>query len=267
MVLSKFETGFPPERVAVSRRSKARLARFGFLAVFLGIWELLPTLGVVDPELLPPFSLVLGTLVELFLTGAIIGDLLITVFEILIGFSIGAILGVGTGLVIGTSVRAEKIINPFVNSMVAVPQSIFLPLFIFAFGTGVLEKIIFGITHAYFVIVINTVSGVQQVDRELVLTARSFGITDRQLFRHIYVRSALPMILTGLRLGMIFAVVGVIIAEMYISQSGIGKLIMVWGSSFRLPRYFAGILLISVVTIVFNEVIRRYERRVSQWRL
>jgi NitT/TauT family transport system permease protein len=249
----------------VSYRNEVRSTRVGVLLAGVLIWELLPRTGVVDPSLLPPFSVALLTLITLFADGTIIDDLVVTVFEVLVAFAIGGSLGVVSGLVLGTYARLGKVVNPFVNNMIAVPQSIFLPLFIFAFGTGMLQKIIFGITHAYFVITINTISGVQSVDERLIQTVESFGASDRELFRHVYLPAAVPIILTGLRLGMIFTVVGVVLAEMYISQRGIGKLILVWGSSFQLAKFFAGVLLVSVVTIVFNETIRSAESRVSGW--
>ena len=250
----------------VTYQNEVRLTRLLVLLGAVLVWELLPRSGIIDPGLLPPFTTVIVTLVTLFTEGTIVDDLIVTVFEVIVAFAIGGSLGVISGLVLGTYARLGKVVNPFVNNMVAVPQSIFLPLFIFVFGTGILEKIVFGITHAYFVITINTISGVQSVDERLIQTVQSFGATDRELFRHVYLPAAVPIILTGLRLGMIFTVVGVILAEMYISQRGIGKLILVWGSSFQLAKFFAGVLLVSVVTILFNEIIRSAEQRVSGWR-
>jgi len=148
-----------------------------------------------------------------------------------------------------------------VHFILAVPQSIFLPIFILAFGIGFIEKVLFGITHAHFVILINSFAAVRSIPRPLVTAARVFGATRAQIYMRIYLPAMLPLILTGLRLGMIFCIIGVLLAEMYASRRGIGGLIFDWGEGQQIPELLAGIVLISVLTIAVNEVMRLAELR------
>ena len=150
--------------------------------------------------------------------------------EVAVAFLVAAPLAVSTGFLLGERVHLAEAFNPVVHFILAVPQSIFLPVFILAFGIGFLEKVLFGVTHAYFVILINSFAAVRSVPRPLIAAARVFGATHAQIYTRIYLPAMLPLILTGLRLGMIFCIIGVLLAEMYASRRGIGRLIFGWGA-------------------------------------
>jgi len=229
------------------------------------IWEGLPSLGVVDPMLLPPLSAVVTQAVKMLVEGAILGDLLSTVLKIGIGFVIVVPLGIATGLYLGTRGGTDGIFSSVMTTSVGVPKSIFLPIFIFFFGTTLTQKIVFAIPYSYPIIVIVTMSGVKGIDDHLILSAKSMGADERDILRHIYIPSAIPSIVAGLRLGLIFTVLGVIIAEMYVAQAGIGQLLTTWGRGFQITDLFAGILIVALGTIIVNESFRYFERRAQRW--
>jgi ABC-type nitrate/sulfonate/bicarbonate transport system permease component len=236
-----------------------------FAVVLFGGWELIGRLRLVDPDLLPPLSEV-GALLWGFLHDPrFIADLGLTASEVAVAFVIAAPLAISTGFLLGERVHLAEAFNPVVHFILAIPQSVFLPVFILAFGIGFLEKVLFGITHAYFVIVVNSFAAVRSIPRPLVSAARVFGATPAQIYTRIYLPAMLPLILTGLRLGMIFCIIGVLLAEMYASRRGIGRLIFGWGESYQVPELMAGILLISVLTVAVNETMRLAELRVSRF--
>jgi NitT/TauT family transport system permease protein len=209
-----------------------------FAVVLFGGWELIGRLRLVDPDLLPPLSEV-GALLWSFLHDPrFIADLGLTASEVAVAFVIAAPLAISTGFLLGERVHLAEAFNPVVHFILAIPQSVFLPVFILAFGIGFLEK---------------------------VLAARVFGATPAQIYTRIYLPAMLPLILTGLRLGMIFCIIGVLLAEMYASRRGIGRLIFSWGESYQVPELIAGILLISVLTVAVNEAMRLAELRVSRF--
>jgi len=236
-----------------------------FAVVLFGGWELVGRLRLVDPELLPPLSEVSALLWGFLQDPRFIADLGLTASEVAVAFVIAAPLAISTGFLLGERVHLAEAFNPVVHFILAIPQSIFLPVFILAFGISFLEKVLFGITHAYFVIVVNSFAAVRSIPRPLVSAARVFGATPAQIYTRIYLPAMLPLILTGLRLGMIFCIIGVLLAEMYASRRGIGRLIFSWGESYQVPELMAGILLISVLTVAVNETMRLAELRVSRF--
>jgi ABC-type nitrate/sulfonate/bicarbonate transport system permease component len=236
-----------------------------FAVVLLGGWELAARLAVVDADLLPPLSEVCVILWRFLHDPRFIADLGLTGGEVAVAFLIAAPLAVSSGFLLGERLHLAETFNPVVHFILAVPQSIFLPVFILAFGIGFVEKVLFGITHAYFVILVNSFAAVRSVPRPLVAVARVFGATRAQIYTRIYLPAMLPLILTGLRLGMIFCIIGVLLAEMYASRQGLGRLIFGWGEAYQLRELLAGILLISVLTIAVNEAMRLAELRASRF--
>ena len=236
-----------------------------FVIVLLGGWELAARLAVADPDLLPPPSAVGATLWQFLHDRRFLSDLALTANEVLVAFVIAAPLAISTGFLLGERLHLAETFNPLVHFILAVPQSIFLPVFILAFGIGFLEKVVFGITHAYFVILINSFAAVRSIPRPLVAAARVFGATRTQIYTRIYLPAMLPLVLTGLRLGMIFCIIGVLLAEMYASRRGVGQLIFDWGEGQQVPELIAGIVLISVLTIAVNEAMRLPELRLARF--
>jgi ABC-type nitrate/sulfonate/bicarbonate transport system permease component len=236
-----------------------------FAVVLFGGWELASRLALVNPELLPPLSDVGAILWRFLHDPRFVADLGLTASEVAVAFIVAAPLAISTGFLLGERLHLAETFNPIVHFILAVPQSIFLPVFILAFGIGYFEKVLFGITHAYFVILVNSFAAVRSIPSPLIAAARVFGATRAQIYTRIYLPAMLPLILTGLRLGMIFCIIGVLLAEMYASRRGIGRLIFSWGEAYQVPELLAGILLISVLTILVNEAMRLAEVRVGRF--
>jgi ABC-type nitrate/sulfonate/bicarbonate transport system permease component len=187
------------------------------------------------------------------------GDLGITLTEIAIAFAIVGPLGLGVGFWLGENKAAYRMLGPVLHLLLSTPKSIFLPVFIFAFGIGLVQKVIFAVTLAFFIVILNGIAAVQSVPAGLVTAARSFGATRAQIYLQIYLPAMEPLIIEGLRIGLIFTITGVLLAEMYGSPRGIGRVIFAWGEMSRMPELFAGVLLVVLVTIVCNEILRAVE--------
>jgi ABC-type nitrate/sulfonate/bicarbonate transport system permease component len=235
-----------------------------FAVLLMGGWQAGATL-VGDADLLPGVAEVTALLWRLLHDPRFVADLAVTASEVAVAFLVAAPLAIWSGFLLGERVHLAEAFNPVVHFILAVPQSIFLPVFILAFGIGFFEKVLFGITHAYFVIVVNSFAAVRSVPRPLIAAARVFGATPAQVYTRIYLPAMLPLILTGLRLGLIFCIIGVLLAEMYASRSGIGRLIFSWGEAYQIPELMAGILLVSLLTIAINEAMRLAELRVGRF--
>jgi NitT/TauT family transport system permease protein len=229
------------------------------VAVVACVWEAASRSGLADPRLLPPFSDVVRVLARLLQDERFRGDLGITLTEIAIAFVIVGPLGLGVGFWLGENKAAYRMLGPVLHLLLSTPKSIFLPVFIFAFGIGLAQKVIFAVTLAFFIVILNGIAAVQSVPAGLVTAARSFGATRAQIYLQIYLPAMEPLIIEGLRIGLIFTITGVLLAEMYGSPRGIGRVIFAWGEMSRMPELFAGVLLVVLVTIVCNEILRAVE--------
>jgi len=241
-------------------------AQAGFVLAVIGAWQYGNTAGIFDPTLLPPPSQVVLALAKLIQSGAFLADAFDTVTRVIAAFVIGAPIALATGFVMGENLGVGRSLAPLFNLVLAVPQSIFLPLFVLLFGLGFTEKLIFGITHVFFVVAVNAMAAVREVPHGQVVLARSFGAGKLRIYRSIYLPAMAPQIVTGLRLGIIFDIIGILLAEMYASRSGLGVLLLRWGESYAVDKLMATTVLISVVTILINELMRVFEHRVGRWR-
>jgi ABC-type nitrate/sulfonate/bicarbonate transport system permease component len=237
----------------------ARLAPLIFLVLVAMGWELASRTGFADPRVLPPFSEVVVVLWGLIGSPNFLADLSLTAVEVLVAFLIVLPLGLGVGLYLGEQPKAYRLFSPALNLLLSVPKSIFLPIFIFAFGIGFGQKVIYAVTLAFFIVVLTGIAAARSVPDGLVNMARAFGASRSQIYLQVYLPAMEPMIIEGARTGFIYTVTGVLIAEMYGSPRGIGRLIFAWGESFRMAELLASVLLVVVLTILVNEMLRALE--------
>jgi len=245
---------------------KVVFIRLGLLALVLAAWELLPRHGIVNPLLLPPLGDVLTTLGELLQRGQVREALGVSAMEVLLAFVIAVPLGAALGVLIAENDYLGEVFKPMLFIVFAIPKSIFLPLFILAFGTGIHQKVAYAAFTTTFVVLMSAAAAVESVKQDYLLVARSYGATRMQILSRVYVPSMLPILLETLRISMIFNFTGVLIAEMYASRTGIGHLIASWGENFQMKQLFAGVILLAAAAILFNEALRWMEARVSAWR-
>lgn len=247
-------------------RTQQSLVRLALLALVLGLWELLPRAGITNPLLLPPLSEVLSTLSTLLGRAAVREAILVTTLEVLVAFAIAVPVGAAAGILIAENAYLGALFKPMLFYVFSIPKSIFLPLFILVCGIGFEQKVAYAAFTTAFVVMMSATAAVESVRSDYILVARSFGATPIQILWRVYVPCMLPILLETLRISMIFNFTGVMIAEMYASRTGIGHLISNWGENFQMPQLFAGIIILSLVAILFNETVRRLEARVSTWR-
>ena len=234
-------------------------------AVLIGGWYLITHESLMSPELLPAPGIVFTAVRSILSNSATRTDLLITLTQVIVAMAIVIPLAVSTGMLVGQNPNTT-VFDSLANIGMTIPQPIFLPVLFIIFGSNVLEIVLFGITHAFFVIVINSASSTRSVPQSYHQLAHLYGARRRDLYRKIYFPFMVPVILQGVRLGLIFCVSGVMLAEMYSGNGGFGKDILYWGSSFVLPNLLAGIILVGISTVVLNGVFHIFEKRAGSWR-
>jgi NitT/TauT family transport system permease protein len=240
--------------------------RLGLLALVLAAWEILPRAGLLDARLLPPLGNVLAMLVDLIGRPAVRAAIGVSAGEFALAFAIAIPLGAAIGVLIAENDYVGEIFKPMLFYVFSVPKSIFLPMFILAFGIGFQQKVAYAAFSTVFIVIMTATAAVESVKPDHLLVARSCGATRAQVIARVYLPSMLPVLLEALRLSMIFNFTGVLIAEMYASRTGIGQLIASWGENFQMVQLFAGVVLLAGVAMVLNESIRWLEARCSSWR-
>jgi ABC-type nitrate/sulfonate/bicarbonate transport system permease component len=243
-----------------------KLARFAIVVAILAAWEVLSRTGAVNPRLLPSASDTLTMLGQLLQRASVRNDLVVTASEVLTAFALAVPFGALIGFLIAENRYFAEVVKPLLFFAFSIPKSIFLPMFILVFGVGFAQKVGFGFFSTIFIVIMSTTTAVEQVKLEYLTVARSYGATSAQTAFRVYLPSMLPVLLEALRISMIFNLTGVILAEMYASRDGIGHQIASWGENFQMKQLLAGVVMIAVIAMTFNELVRWVETRCSHWR-
>lgn len=231
----------------------------GIVGLVLLGWQMAAPLGLMSPDMLPPFSTVAALLWRELHDSAFQYDVVLTMSEVVIAFLLMTPTGLLIGFFIGERHRLNAIAQPPLQILMAIPKAMFLPLFIIAFGIGFAEKIFFAGMLGVFVIILNGIAAVHSIPQGMIVAVRSMGASRAQLYWRVYLPGMVPLILTSIRIGLIFTIFGVLLAEMYASTRGLGRLIFEAGEAFRLNEMLAGVLLVVTVSIVLNELLRLCE--------
>jgi NitT/TauT family transport system permease protein len=235
--------------------------------VFLIIWELVGNVfQLINPMFMSAPSLILSAAVQLFTSGEIYNDLYVSGIELFWGYVLSAVVAIPFGIAIGWYKRVAYVFDPFVNAMNATPRVALLPLVIIWLGIGILSKVGIIFLGAVFPILINTRDGVKTTPVNLLTAARSFGASEWMLFKTVVLPSTVPFILTGLRLGLGRAIVGVMVGELYAATAGIGFMITVAGATFQTDKVFVGVLIFALTGMLGMELLTRVEKRFDKWR-
>jgi len=237
------------------------------VAIFLTAWELIGnTLQLINPMFMSAPSLIWKAAVQLFTSGEIWNDLRVSGIEFGWGYILSVVVGVPFGIACGWYKRFAYVCDPFVNAMNATPRVALLPLVIIWLGIGILSKVGIIFLGAVFPILINARDGVKTTPYNLLTAARSFGATEWQIFRSVVLPSTLPFILTGLRLGVGRALIGVMVGELYAATAGIGFMITVAGATFQTDKVFVGVLIFALSGMIAMELLTKLEARFDKWR-
>jgi NitT/TauT family transport system permease protein len=241
----------------------------GSIAVilFLITWEAFGNwFQIVNPMFMSAPSLVFNAAVQMFASGEIWNDLYISGIEFAWGYALSVIFAVPFGIAIGWYKRFAYVCDPFVNAMNATPRIALLPLVIIWLGIGILSKIGIIFLGAVFPLLINTRDGVKTTPANLLTAARSFGASEWMIFRSVVLPSTVPFILTGLRLAVGRALIGVMVGELYAATAGIGFMITVAGATFQTDKVFVGVLIFAISGMTLTAVLDRIEHRFDRWR-
>ena len=241
------------------------VVRLGVVVLMLIVWEIAAR-WFIDPLFISPPSRVLLSLGAVWQTSGVPAALRLTLFELATAFAIAVVIGLTVGLAVGLQPFARRSLMPIILLLYGLPQITILPLFILYFGISAASKIAFGVTHGMFPIVIAIVAGVQNLKPILLVSARSMGASRWQILRWVIFPHMIPSFFAGMRLGMSGALLGVLLAELYVSTAGIGHFTTMFTENFDPTKLFGLVAMLATMAIVLNEIVRRAETRFSRWR-
>ncbi|MGQ0569182.1 MAG: ABC transporter permease [Armatimonadota bacterium] len=234
------------------------------LVIILVVWHLV---SIPAGKLLMPSPLdVAPAFIALVRSGELIkalGSSLVVLFG---GYGLAILVGIPLGVLMGGIRRVGETLEVYVYGLNSTPRVAFIPLIVLWFGLDAQAKIVIVWLAAVFPILINTYAGVQNTDWGLIEAGRSFGARQRQIFLHIMLPSALPYIVTGLRIGASLAIIGTVVSELYTALSGLGNLLALFGNTFQTAKYFVPVLVLMGLGTLISQALKVLEHRVSRWK-
>ena len=242
------------------------LGRTGLIAVagLLIVWE---ALGRLDVSMfVPPVTTVAAAWWHLVGDGTLTRAAASSLVSLVKGFVPAAVLGVAVGLAMGRFATVRHLLDGWVNALMSAPLSALVPVLIALFGIRdtVVAATVF--MFSFFVIVVNTLTGVRSTDPSLVEMARSFGAGELALFGRVYLPSALPAVMLGLRLGVVQAVKGMVVGEMLISLVGLGERLIYYGNTFLIAELYAVIASVLLIALATSQLAQALDRALIRWK-
>jgi ABC-type nitrate/sulfonate/bicarbonate transport system permease component len=242
----------------------SRSVQVGFLVGLLALWYVATNYWGVSRVLLPEPVAVFRQFVDILTSGEFVDDLKITLGEVAVAFMLSSTAGLTLGYLISRSQYAIRVFEPLFAGIYSIPIILFLPLYVLIFGLGPASKIAIGGTISFFPIILSTIAGFGYVERSYIVSAKSMGASDLQLFRYVLLPAALPVILTGMRMGFTVALLSIIGSETIASLAGLGHRIVHLAEGMEMTRMFGYICFVVAIAVILNTAVSSLEARAKR---
>ncbi|MQT15201.1 ABC transporter permease [Segnochrobactrum spirostomi] len=231
--------------------------------IALGGLEIYLRVAEVPLYVLPPPSVIAVALYHEF--GLLVPHILMTLFELVTGFAVGASIGFALAIVVTQFPLVERIVTPYILLMVTTPMIALVPLLILKLGFGPEPRIVAVALAAGPMVMLNSATGFRRTDEARIALARSFGASTLQVFLKIRIPQSMPMVIAGLTVGAIFGLLTAVAAEMAGGQSGIGTRLVYYSSMMQMPQFFATIVVLAGIGIGLHLVFAFIGRKLVPW--
>lgn len=247
-------------------RGAERAIRWGTIVALLAVWEIVGRFFADRTLFASPTSVIAAWLPTIAGDPKVASAIGVALVELVVAFVLAVVVGIAAGVAIGINDFGRITLFPFVLLVWGLPQVVFLPLVILVFGIGPASRIAFGFTHGVLPVIVNTVAGMRDVNPLYLASARSMGASRAHILRHIIFPNMVATVFTGLRLAMTLTLLGVILAELFVSTNGIGSYTQLFANTLKPASLFALILTFAAIAVMINELVRLVELRFSRWR-
>ena len=240
----------------------------GFLSIMIGLvlWEVLTRLLLENELLIPPPSSVVRALWRLSASGRLNQHLLATLFEFVCGFSTACVIGIALGYLMGRHRWFDDLMDPWIATMYSIPVIAFVPFIIIWFGIGLFSKIIVVFKITAVAIMLNTAAGIKNVDPTWLELSKSLRLSPWETTWKIRLPGAIPYIVTGMRLGVGRALLGVIVAELMAANAGLGYMLRDASETWDSPKLFVTVILLAAMGMGSFTLIKKAEQKLAPWR-
>ncbi|QIN80876.1 ABC transporter permease subunit [Rubrobacter marinus] len=234
--------------------------------VLLILWEVTVRVGLLDARFFPAPTSIASTFVSLLQTGELVFNTWVSLQRLFFGFLLGGIPALALGVVMGLSRPVRAAVDPLISATYPIPKSAILPLILLIFGLGEASKIVMVAIGVFFPVVINTVAGVLEIDKIYHDVGKNYGASRWQVFRTVALPGAMPLIMTGVKLGVGMGLILIAIAEMVGAKSGLG--FMIWNAwqTFAVETMYVGLVVIAVLGFLFSLLLNELERFIIPWK-
>jgi NitT/TauT family transport system permease protein len=239
--------------------------RVAIVIAFCSIWQYASTVGWVDPVFVGRPSGIAKDFLEAVQGNVLFVDAYATVINTLIGFAIATAAGMLAAIILAEVRIIDEMVQPFLTAMNSMPRVALAPLFVMWFGVGGESKVVLAASLVFFIVLLNTMAGMQRVDDDHIILANSLGATPLRRFTKITLPSAIPSIFTGIELGMVYGFLGTVAGEMLAGEHGIGVRLQEYSGLFQTNKFFAALLLLVVITTTISAILRGIRRRLLHW--
>jgi len=230
------------------------------------VWELLARVHAIDVRLFSSPSLIIRSFVPLLLSGDLVYNTAVSVQRVIVGFIVGALPGIVLGVSMGLSPLIRSAVEPMIAATYPIPKLAIMPLILLIFGLGETSKVFTIAIGVFYLVVINTMAGVLNIDKIYLDVARNFGASRRDFYLTVALPGALPMIFAGLKLGMGMALILIVAAELSAAKAGVGWMIWRAYDMFDIEQMFVALIVLSVLGYIFSLLLDAIERRVVPWK-
>ena len=234
--------------------------------LLIALWEALVRIRILDARFFPAPSSIVGTFTSLIASGELLLHVGASLKRVLLGLLAGGVPALALGLMMGLSRWARAALNPIISATYPIPKSAILPLVMLIFGLGDASKVALVAIGVFYLVLINTMAGVLNIQPIFLDVGRNFGASRLQVFRTIAFPGALPLIFAGLRLGLGIALILIVIAEIVGARSGISYMIWQAWTIFQVERMYVGLVVIAVLGWLAALIIDAVERVLIPWR-
>lgn len=260
------------EKSVVQARQKSRQSRISvlvsqvaILVIFLGAWQ-----WAADSGFLKNANLFYGSpsgVYQMLIDNRehLFESLMATITAAFIGFAIGVVAAVIVGVLLSQVAFINRVVDPYIVVLTGMPRIALAPLFVLWFGIGDTAKIALSVSLVFFIVLINVLAGFKSVDEDLIVMATSFGAKEGNLVTKIALPSAVPVLFAGLRLGLVFSILGVIASEMTAAKNGLGLDVIIYAQTMRPNGIFAVLLILAAAMALLNWVLSLIEKRLLRW--
>src|SRR5665213_744277 len=250
---------------AIRRSSPIWIIRAAIILVVLAVWQALTSFHLMNPVFIGTPGGTLREFIRQFSTQIVTTDLAYTMRETIVGFVLGSLSGLLAGMLFAQNKLVERAVAPLLTAANSLPRVTLAPLFIIWFGLGSTAKIALVISVVFFIMTTTTIAGLTMPDPDRDLLARTLGASRRQRLFHFVIPGAVPTLMAGLELSLVYSFLAAVVGEFVGGSHGLGVRLQEFANNFEVNKFFAVIILLSIITTLMAQLLQVAGRRATRW--